>query len=421
MNSNINNNNNVSIQSPLKNQGFKINGFSSPYPWQQILTWIFLMVNTILFCSFNLTLCYKNNSTSFFIGVLSIFIFLTILVIIFGFISTFIDPSDSLFKKELLKKNECLEQNKKYVLEISKIEPFCIICCSNINNNSKHCKKCNKCVEFFDHHCNWLNNCIGKPNYYYFYFLLLILIINLYFNTCISVICVFSKKNKKQDSFDSIISIILSIGDLILGCNLTYLFIVHSWLRYKGITTYEYILSKLDKENSQNNSNVSQKMENNNKSDEHHLYSNNIKMNSYLGMEDRNNNSSSLGEKMKHGKNRNKFLPKDLIEKLDEYQKNSTYTASQVNTVIGNNNDKNNHDKNKSCIFKFEDEKIIIEGDNVKEEIFQPIVDKIYHSSNTNLHSMKSNRMTSEIRRRASSQNKSSDKNSLQSEFGKIG
>ena len=89
--------------------------------------------------------------------------------------------------------------------------------------------------------------------------------------------------------------------------------------------------------------------------------------------------------------------------------------------MIGNNNDKNNNDKNKSYIFKFEDEKIIIEGDNVKEEIFQPIVDKIYHSSNTNLHSMKSNRMTGEIRRKASYQNKSSDKNSLQSEFGKIG
>lgn len=36
----------------------------------------------------------------------------------------------------------------------------------------KHCKACNKCVDGFDHHCPFLNQCIGKKNYSWFMLIL---------------------------------------------------------------------------------------------------------------------------------------------------------------------------------------------------------------------------------------------------------
>ena len=46
---------------------------------------------------------------------------------------------------------------------------------------SKHCKICDLCVEKLDHHCVWLNQCVGRKNYKWFLiFLFLHAVICLY-------------------------------------------------------------------------------------------------------------------------------------------------------------------------------------------------------------------------------------------------
>ncbi|KAF6259388.1 DHHC palmitoyltransferase-domain-containing protein [Scenedesmus sp. NREL 46B-D3] len=41
-----------------------------------------------------------------------------------------------------------------------------------VQRGSKHCRECDKCVLGFDHHCKWVNNCIGRKNYCPFFVLL---------------------------------------------------------------------------------------------------------------------------------------------------------------------------------------------------------------------------------------------------------
>nr|XP_054540087.1 probable palmitoyltransferase ZDHHC11B isoform X4 [Pan troglodytes] len=37
------------------------------------------------------------------------------------------------------------------------------------NKKTKHCISSNKCVSGFDHHCKWINNCVGSWNYWFFF------------------------------------------------------------------------------------------------------------------------------------------------------------------------------------------------------------------------------------------------------------
>lgn len=117
---------------------------------------------------------------------------------------------------------------------------------------SKHCSECDRCVLLFDHHCLWVNNCIGLNNYRWF---LAYLILNIVLIIYGSVLCCkklqYSKASNtvyfersywsliKNSSFNNEVAGIL----LILGVCLAPLVIgflcLHLRYLYLGVTTNE--------------------------------------------------------------------------------------------------------------------------------------------------------------------------------------
>ena len=170
-------------------------------------------------------------------------------IIIFGFLATFIDPTDSLSTL-----NVELENKKDYT--------YCTICKSSRFLSSKHCGKCNRCVHGFDHHCKWINNCIGKKNYKCFICALAALTINTLTVICTIIIVlldfyiedqnidldirkrIHNFENNKAWIAETMVLSFFCLLCFLLSCNLLFF---HIYINIKGITTYEHVFSKMNR------------------------------------------------------------------------------------------------------------------------------------------------------------------------------
>jgi len=138
--------------------------------------------------------------------------------------------------------------------------PYCTTCNCPVFARSKHCRSCNKCVKVFDHHCMWLNNCIGDNNYRAF-------------ATCISAvavmtgivlhICIYLLVDclTNEEQFERRLEDYPVVGRIpkeaalgLLGALICInfplffldmqLIILHTFLTWHDLTTYEYIMEK---------------------------------------------------------------------------------------------------------------------------------------------------------------------------------
>lgn len=128
-----------------------------------------------------------------------------------------------------------------------------------MNLDTKHCRECNRCVLHFDHHCKWLNNCIGKKNYRQYSTLLIffemhnfliMIVAGFVLNGLINKEAVYENLNSivgsKMGRYEVYICMIVlvEVMSALAGIAMIQLLVFHIFLAFKGITTYEYILSK---------------------------------------------------------------------------------------------------------------------------------------------------------------------------------
>ena len=81
---------------------------------------------------------------------------------------------------------------------LNKMCPYCRV---EQGKFSKHCFLCDKCIEVFDHHCHWINNCVGHLNKPYFLGFIISLLITLVIDSFVSFNVLFVPTDGKSDIF----------------------------------------------------------------------------------------------------------------------------------------------------------------------------------------------------------------------------
>ncbi|CAI2363376.1 unnamed protein product [Moneuplotes crassus] len=211
--------------------------------WKFLFTLIFIALEIILVCA--ILVPYLVIDFSWIASSLLVFIILVcyILIIIFYLMCVFIDTE----QRDPGLPNSVSPDKQKDI-------KCCKLCKIQINPGTVHCFHCHKCVENFDHHCAWINQCIAKANHKYYIALLFVCIISsvLTISLVITFLANFENSAFKEEVFniDGNFYIFATIWVAYLcfktfsTASVMFLAMFHLWLLKKGTTTYHFLKSR---------------------------------------------------------------------------------------------------------------------------------------------------------------------------------
>ena len=139
---------------------------------------------------------------------------------------------------------------------------YCFMCNLFKPDRCHHCSSCEKCILNMDHHCPWVNNCIGFFNRKYFILLLVYVFLMTYFYWISAIYDTFEcalwiiglfKAYNFGDTFpvlifsQKVLSILLWLGIFVLSMLITMFSRFHFKLLFENKTTIENLEKKKQK------------------------------------------------------------------------------------------------------------------------------------------------------------------------------